>query len=167
MERTLVVIKPDGVQRNLVGEIIRRYESAGLRLTALQMLRVSEELIRRHYTEQDDYLISLGKKSEAAGDKITDYRAQGLKIVRGLRTYMTSGPVVAMIMEGPGAIQKVRDITGYTDPSKAAKGTIRGDFGQDTILEANRQGRPVQNLIHASGNPDEARTEIALWFPTK
>lgn len=164
MEKTLVIIKPDGVQRNLIGEIIKRYESQGLVLRKLQLLTVGKELIERHYPEDDEYLVSLGKKSEKAGDAITDYRAQGLMIVRGLREYLTSGPVVAMILEGENAIQHVRDITGYTDPSAADKGTIRGDLGQDTIQQANSEQRPVKNLIHASGNPEEATNEIALWF---
>lgn len=166
MEKTLVIIKPDGVERALTGEIIRRYESQSLHLTNLKMVTASKHLIEKHYPEENDYLISLGKKSEKAGDKITDYRAQGLKIVRGLREYMTRGPVVAMIFEGHDAIKRVRQITGYTDPSTAEKGTIRGDLGEDSILKANSEGRPVRNLIHASGTPEEAEKEIRLWFGT-
>ena len=167
MEKTLVVIKPDGVQRNLVGEIIKKYESAGLKIIALKMLNVSKGLISKHYPEEEEYLISLGKKSEKAGTPIKDYRAQGLMIVRGLRIYLTSGPVVAMVLEGENAIQKVRQVTGYTDPASADKGTIRGDFGQDNIQKANSEMRPVKNLIHASGNPEEAKKEIDLWFTQK
>ncbi len=164
-ERTLIIIKPDGVRRNLIGEIIKRYEQGGLCVVAMKMLTVSQELISKHYTEDEDYLISLGKKSEKAGDVIKDYRKQGLMIVHGLRKYMTDGPVVAMILEGENAINRAREITGYTDPSKADKGTIRGDFGEDNILDANRDNRPVRNIIHASGNTEEAEREIALWFP--
>ena len=165
MEQTLVVIKPDGVARHLIGEIIRRYETAGLTITSMKLITISKSLIEKHYPEDDDYLVSLGKKSEKAGDVIDDYRKQGLMIVRGMRTYMTEGPVVAMIITGDNAIQRVRQITGYTDPTAADKGTIRGDFGQDSILVANREGRPVRNLIHASGNREEAEKEIALWKP--
>jgi len=165
MEKTLVVIKPDGVSRNLVGKIISYYEAGGLKVTQLKMFCVPEDLIAKHYPEKDEYLISLGKKSEKAGDKVPDYRAQGLMIVHGLRIYLTEGPVVAMIIEGEDAIQKVRKITGYTDPASADKGTIRGDFGIDNILQANKEKRSVRNLIHASGNPEEAAAEIALWAP--
>ena len=165
MEQTLVVIKPDGVARHLIGEIIRRYETAGLTITSMKLITISKSLIEKHYPEDDDYLVSLGKKSEKAGDVIDDYRKQGLMIVRGMRTYMTEGPVVAMIITGDNAIQRVRQIAGYPDPTAADKGTIRGDFGQDSILVANREGRPVRNLIHASGNREEAEKEIALWKP--
>ncbi len=167
IEKTLVVIKPDGVQRNLIGEILKRYESAGLKVIALKKLKVKSSLIKKHYPEEENYLISLGKKSETAGTPISDYRAQGLRIVKWLRKYLTSGPVVAMILEGEGAIQNVRKITGYTDPPAADKGTIRGDLGQDSIVVANGEKRPVRNLIHASGNPEEAEKEIALWFKPK
>ena len=163
-ERTFVAIKPDGVERNLIGEIIRRYESAGLRIIALKMLTVSKDLISEHYPSEDEYLISIGKKSEKAGDVVKDYREQGLMIVTAMRTYMTSGPVAAMVIVGENAIKRVREITGYTDPVTADKGTIRGDLGQDSILKANSEKRPVKNLIHASGNKEEAEKEIKLWF---
>ena len=166
-EKTLVVIKPDGVERNLTGEILKRYETAGLKLVAMKMIKVKSNLIKKHYPEEENYLISLGKKSESAGTPIDDYRAQGLRIVKWLRKYLTAGPVVAMVLESEGAIQKVRQVTGYTDPSTAEKGTIRGDLGQDSILVANSEKRPVRNLIHASGNPEEAEKEIALWFKPK
>src|SRR5258708_3386371 len=109
-------------------------------------------------------MISIGKKSSAAGDAVDNYLEQGRMIVKGLQSYITSGPVVAMILEGEDAIANVRRITGYTDPTKADKGTIRGDLGVDSILVANGEKRPVENLIHASGNPEEAQKEIALWF---
>ena len=163
-EQTLVVIKPDGVKRNLIGKILSYYEAGGLKIRALKMLTVSQDLIGKHYPEMDEFLISLGKKSEKAGDKIDDYRAQGLMIVRGLKTYITSVPVVKMILEGENAIKRVREITGYTDPKSADKGTIRGDMGIDDIITANKENRPVQNLIHASGNAEEAQAEITLWF---
>ncbi|MBI2545541.1 MAG: nucleoside-diphosphate kinase [Candidatus Aenigmarchaeota archaeon] len=163
-EKTLVVIKPDGVERNLIGEIIRRYESDGLRIVALKMLTVSKNLISEHYPSEDEYLISIGKKSEKAGDVVKDYREQGLMIVTAMRNYMTSGPVAAMVIVGENAIKRVREITGYTDPTTAEKGTIRGDLGQDSILKANSEKRPVKNLIHASGNKEEAEKEIKLWF---
>ena len=163
-ERTLVLIKPDGVQRNLVGEIIRRYESAGLRLVGLKRLRATDAILEKHYPADEAYLISLGKKSEAAGDVVKDHKAQGTMIIAGLRDFLKEGPIVAMVLEGENAIQKVRSVTGYTDPASAQKGTIRGDYPADSILKANQEKRAVRNLVHASGNPEEARKETALWF---
>ena len=167
IEKTLIIIKPDGVKRGLIGEIIRRYEQGGLTVVALKMLTAPKQLVARHYPAGEDYVISLGKKSERGGTVVTDYRKQGLAVLSWLRAFISSGPVVPMVLEGEGAIQKARDITGYTDPAEAAKGTIRGDFGQDSIKKANSESRPVHNLIHASGNPDEARKEIAIWFPKR
>jgi len=165
-EKTVIVIKPDGVQRNLVGEIIRRYEQGGLHVVALKMLSVSKAFIKKHYPEKKDYLLSLAEKGKKAGDPSAskDPFGYGKMIVTGMRKYMTSGPVIAMILEDENAIKKARDITGYTDPAAAEKGTIRGDFGEDNILDANKERRPVRNLIHASGNKEEAEHEIKLWF---
>jgi nucleoside-diphosphate kinase len=164
MQRTLVLIKPDGVKRNLIGEIVNRFERAGLVLHELRLMTAEEEVLQKHYPEEEEYLISIGKKSEAAGDKIDNHLEHGRKIVLGLREYLKSGPIVAMVLEGPDAITLVRKITGYTDPASADQGTIRGDLGEDSIKAANSEGRPVQNLIHASGNPEEAAKEIQLWF---
>lgn len=164
-QKTLVIIKPDGVKKNIIGEIINRFEKAGLVIKAMKYMQANTETVSLHYPENDEYMESLGKKSEKAGDKISNYIEHGRMIVKGLREYLTEGPVVVMVLEGDEAIAKVREVTGYTDPTTAEKGTIRGDFGEDSILEANRAGRPVRNLIHASGNPKEAEDEIKLWFP--
>ena len=164
-EKTLVVIKPDGIERNLVGTIISYYEKGGMKVIAMKTMMVTKELVAKHYPDDEEYLITLGKKSEKAGDVVKDYKQQGKMIVEGVRRYITRGPVIAIILEGENAIKRVREITGYTDPKSADKGTIRGDFGKDSILEANSQKRSVQNLIHASGTPDEAKKEIKLWFP--
>ncbi len=164
IQQTLVVIKPDGVERNLIGEIIKRYEDAGLKIVKLKMMQTNDSLMKQHYPHTDEYFESIGKKSAAAGDNITDFIAQGRKIVSSLVEYLQSGPVVAMVLEGEEAIPLVRKVTGYTDPATAEKGTIRGDLGEDTILKANSEGRAVKNLIHASGNLEEATAEIKLWF---
>jgi nucleoside-diphosphate kinase len=165
IQQTLVLIKPDGVKRNLIGEIVNRFERAGLTVKEMRLMTAEEEVLNKHYPEEDEYLISIGKKSAAAGDAIDNHLEQGRKIVLGLRQYLMSGPIIAMVLEGPEAISLVRKTTGYTDPTTADKGTIRGDLGEDSILKANSEGRPVQNLIHASGNPEEAQFEINLWFP--
>ena len=168
MEQTLVVIKPDGVKRNLIGKIVSYYEAGGLVVKKMKMIDVSRDLISRHYSSSKEYLLSIGQKGVKAGEKLDtedDLLRYGTMIVEGMRSYMTSGPVVAMILEGEDAIKQVRAITGYTDPATADKGTIRGDMGVDTISKANSEKRPVRNLIHASGNQEEAKHEIALWEP--
>jgi nucleoside-diphosphate kinase len=131
-ERTLLLIKPDGVERGLVGEIISRIERKGLTVAALEMRIVSEELARRHYAEHD-----------------------GKPFFGSLLEFITSGPLVAAIVEGPRAVAAVRQLVGATDPvEKAAPGTIRGDFGLETQF----------NLVHGSDSTESAGREIALWF---
>ncbi len=162
LEKTLILIKPDGVERNLIGKIIARYEEAGLKVVDMKMLTPSLDLVERHYP--DSMAESLGRKAEKAGAKIDDYKEHGKKVLNWLRNYLTSGRVVAMILEGEDAIARARTVTGYTDPAAAEKGTIRGDFGEDSILQATKEGRVVRNLIHASGDKEEAEREIKLWF---
>lgn len=163
-QRTLVLIKPDGVKRNLIGEIILRFEKAGLKVVEMKLMTADMVRLEKHYPSDEEFLRSLGEKSKAAGDDIPDVLEQGKKIVESLRKFMSSGSLVAMVLEGEDGIALVRKITGYTDPSKADPGTIRGDLGEDSILKANGEGRPVYNLIHASGNPEEAEAEIKIWF---
>ncbi|WAJ43710.1 nucleoside-diphosphate kinase [Mycobacterium sp. Aquia_216] len=132
-ERTLVLIKPDGVERRLIGEIISRIERKGLAIVALELRNVSTELATQHYAEHE-----------------------GKSFFESLLDFITSGPVVAAIVEGPRAIAAFRQIAGGTDPvEKATPGTIRGDFGLETQL----------NLVHGSDSIDSAKREIALWFP--
>jgi len=165
MERTLVVVKPDGVEKNLIGKIISYYEKGGLKVTSMEMCTVSEDLINKHYPEEENYVRSIGEKAKNAGNEVDDVVEYGRMIVHQLKKYLTRGPVVKMIIEGDDAIKKVRAITGFTDPSQAEKGTLRGDWGTDSIAKANTEGRATENLVHASGNPEEAEKEIALWFP--
>lgn len=132
-EQTLVLIKPDGVQRQLVGEILRRIEAKGLTIAALELRVVGEELARSHYAEHD-----------------------GKPFFGSLLEFITSGPVVAAVVQGPRAIAAFRQIAGGTDPvDKATPGTIRGDFGLETQF----------NLVHGSDSPESAQREIGLWFP--
>ncbi len=131
MERTFVIIKPDAVQRGLIGEIVARFERRGLKIVGMKFMQVSEELARQHYAVH-----------------------QGKPFFEGLIQYITSAPVVAMVLEGTDAIAAVRTSMGATRPAEAAPGTIRGDFG----LEIGR------NLVHGSDGPETAATEIALWF---
>ena len=164
-QQTLIIIKPDGVERNLIGKIISYYEEAGLKVIKLKMMQADRELIMKHYVEDEGYMKAIGQKSKDAGNPVDDILEYGRMIVQSLRDYMTSGPVVPMVLEGEGeAIALARKVTGFTDPTQADKGTIRGDLGNDSIAKANGEGRPTKNLIHASGNPEEAEKEIKLWF---
>src|SRR3989344_3793900 len=164
IQKTLVLIKPDAIEKNLIGEIIKRYEEAGLKVVELKMLQAPDSIIEKHYPMERQYLESIGEKTIAAGQQVKSAYDQGKKVVTWLRKFITSGPIVAMVLEGEDAVTNVRKITGFTDPSAAEKGTIRADLGTDSILKANQEERPVYNLIHASGSPDEAEKEINLWF---
>ncbi len=164
IQKTLVLIKPDGTEKNLIGEIIRRYEEAGLKVVELKMLRAPKSIIEKHYPMEREYLESIGNKTIAAGQKVKSAYDQGKKVVTWLRKFIASAPIVAMVLEGEDAVAHVRKITGFTDPSTAEKGTIRGDLGTDSILKANMEQRPAYNLIHASGSIEEAEKEIHLWF---
>ncbi len=171
-ERTLVVIKPDGVQRSLIGEIIKRYERTGLKLLALKMLIPTEELATRHYYEVggDAWLEEVGRKAAAAYEKkglkspYKTYRENGEAILKANAKYMSSGPVIAMIWQGNQAVALVRKITGGTEPLSSDVGTIRGDFTLDSYQMADIDQRSIRNLIHASGTVEEAEKEIKIWF---
>lgn len=164
LQSTLVLIKPDATEKNLIGEIISRYEEAGLKVVELKMLHAPSNIIEKHYPMDREYLESIGEKTIAAGQKVKSAYDQGKKVVTWLRSFISSGPIVAMVLEGEDAVSSVRKITGFTDPSTAQKGTIRSDLGTDSILVANKEERPVYNLIHASGSEEEAEKEIKLWF---
>jgi nucleoside-diphosphate kinase len=169
-ERTLVIVKPDGVQRGLVGEIIKRYESVGLKLVGMKMLVPDEAHVESHYTLDENWRRVTGEKT------IQSYREKGLKppsedplkiteaILRNLKKYLTCGPVIAMVWEGAHAVGIIRKITGGTEPLTSDVGTIRGDYVLDSYTMADTDDRAVRNLIHASGSVPEAKAEIAHWF---
>lgn len=163
-QRTLIIIKPDGAQRGLTDEIIRRYGAVGLKVVKRKDMIAPLSIIEKHYPMDPDYLRSIGEKTIAAGQTVTSPEDQGRKVVTWLRKFITSGKVVAMVLEGEDAVSVARKVTGFTDPATAEKGTIRGDLGTDNILKANMEERPVYNLIHASGSEEEAEKEIKLWF---
>jgi len=169
-EQTLVVIKPDGVQRSLIGEIIKRYERTGLKLVALKFFIPNKELVKKHYLIDPEWIRKAGEKAIGAYKKkgleppIKDPTNCGESILKRLIKYISSGPVVAMIWQGNQAISIVRKITGGTEPLTSDIGTIRGDFHIDSYAIADQDGRAVRNLIHASGNKEDAEKEIALWF---
>lgn len=173
-ERTLVVIKPDGIQRSLIGEIIARYEKIGLKLVGMKMLYPTPEHISKHYTLDPQWLRLAGEKSIANrktkgqssdhGTLSSDPLEVGQAILEYLVGYMTAGPVVAMVWQGPHAVAIVRKITGSTEPLSSDVGTIRGDFVIDSYEISNAEGRAIRNLVHASTSPEEAENEIAHWF---
>ncbi|HXF81590.1 MAG TPA: nucleoside-diphosphate kinase [bacterium] len=173
-ERTLVFLKPDGVQRGLIGEVLARFERAGLKVVAMKMVRPTAELLERHYPDDAAFLTTIGGKTkEAFAAYGLDVRREtgsddplqiGRQVRRWLIDYVSSGPVAAFVLEGVHAVSVVRKLVGDTLPYRAAPGTIRGDFASDSPTVANLMKRPVRNMIHASGSPEEARAEIALWF---
>lgn len=171
-ERTLVLIKPDAVKRKLIGEIIKRFEEEGLEIIGIKILNATREMAGQHYLESEQQLVGMGNKTiEASGIEkaeakfgTTDPRIIGGKLREWLIDFLIAGPLIAMVIKGENGIQTVRNIAGFTDPSKAEKGTIRGDFGQDSIAQANIEGRAVSNLIHASASVEEAEVEIKVWF---
>ncbi len=170
----MVVVKPDGVQRGLVGEILARFERAGLKVVALKMLRAPRELLERHYPADEDFVRTIGAKTKEAFEAYgLDVRGRmgtedplevGRRIRGWLIEFMASAPVVAAVLEGVHAVSAVRKLVGKTLPIFAEPGTIRGDWSTDSPTLANLEQRPVRNLVHASGTPEEAEFEVRLWF---
>ena len=169
-EKTLVIVKPDGVQRSLVGEIVKRFENIGLKIVAMKMILPNEEQVDKHYLINPEWKVNVGEKAIAAYEKkgieppTKDPEEAGERVLDGLKKYMTSGPVVAMVLQGAHACQIVRKVVGGTEPLTSDVGTIRGDFVLDSFQMADTDGRAVRNLIHASGDTDEAEKEIPIWF---
>ena len=162
-EETLVILKPDALERRLIGSIIQRYEEAGLKILDLRFIsKVDTEIITRHYPST--MARGLGEKAQKATTGISDPEVHGMKVLERLRTYFTRGPILAVRIGGEDAIKEVRRVTGYTDPLTAEKGTIRGDYGVDSLAKSTEEKRAVENLVHASGNPEEASAELELWF---
>lgn len=175
MERTVVLLKPDAVKRALVGEIISRLERVGLKIVALKMVWVDEALVSKHYpVSREEWVKQMGERTlktyaeygkdpnEELGTK--DAMEIGKMVSKWLVEHLTSGPLVAILVEGNHAIKVVRKLAGSTSPFEAQPGTIRGDFSHDSADFANARGRPMQTVVHASGNPEEAKFEEELWF---
>ena len=174
-QRTFCMIKPDGVMRGLIGEIIHRIEKAGLKVVAMKMVVPTEDMVKKHYPSSDEaWIARLGSKAKKGLDEHSltakeiygtdDDTELGTNTLNSLIEYMQSGPVVAMVVEGIQAIDMVRKLAGPTLPFMAEMGTIRGDFSVDSPIVANVEGRSIHNLFHASENPAEAEHEIKLWF---
>jgi nucleoside-diphosphate kinase len=169
-EKTLIIIKPDGVQRNLIGEIISRFERAGLKLVAMKMMTADVDMVKKHYTLDPEWMRLVGEKSiKGLLDKgiepiSRDPMVIAQSVIDRLSKYLTSGPVIPMVLQGGHAVSVVRKIVGSTEPVMSDVGTIRGDYVLDSYQMAMDDERCVRNLIHASGTIGEAENEINLWF---
>ncbi len=141
IEQTLVLIKPDGVERGLIGQIVSRFEQLGLKIVGMKMIKLDKDFSKKHYAAH-----------------------VSKPFYKGLESFITSGPVVAMVLEGVEAVELVRKIVGSTEPKSALPGTIRGDFSHHSYGYADKKGIAIKNLIHASGSKEEAKVEVALWF---
>jgi nucleoside-diphosphate kinase len=169
MERTLVLVKPDGVYRALIGRIISRFEDAGLKIVAIKMVKPDAERVGNHYASDEEWLMSTGSRTKKA------YLAQGKEVeesemeighrTRGkLLRSLTGNPVVAMVIEGNDAVYIVRKIAGATEPRTADPSSIRGSMSSDSYELSDAADRSVRNLVHASGSVKEAEREITVWF---
>jgi len=173
-EKTFVLIKPDGVQKGLIGEIIKRFEQRDLKIVALEMFLPTAEQIDKHYPKDKTWIKRLGEKSLNTYEKYgidpkpllgtTDQLEIGEMVRSWVIDYMSSAPLVRIVVQGLHAVDMVRKIAGSTLPYQADMGTIRGDFSNDSPALANSEKRAVMNLIHASEMPEEAKHEITHWF---
>lgn len=168
-ERTLVIIKPDGIQRSLIGEIIKRVERTGLKIVALKMLVPTSEQCWKHYNKDDAWFLKKGTNTVENRTKLglpveKEAIEYGKDIIRALEKYVTSGPVVAFVVEGNSSVNIVKKLVGGTEPSTSDVGTIRGDLTIDSYSICDIDGRAVRNLIHCTDNPAESSYEIPIWF---
>ncbi len=173
-EKVLIIIKPDGVERGLIGKVLKRFEQVGLTIVGLKFIWASEEQIKNHYPERDDWFQKVGERTLKNYAK-KGFDAQKLlgtsdavaigKMVKGwLIKYLRQSPILLAVVSGYEAISVIRKLSGDTIPLFSAPGTIRGDYAYDNIDLANAQKRPLRNIIHASDNPEDAKREVALWF---
>lgn len=173
-EKTLVLVKPDGVKRGLIGEVVKRIERRGLKVIALKMVMADRARLEKHFPMADEWVERLGNKglktfTEYNIDPVkhmgtADPKEIGIKVKESLFEYMLSGPLVAMVVQGIHAIDMVRKLAGHTLPVFAEMGTIRGDYSVDSPAVANVEGRAIHNVMHASETVEEANNEINLWF---
>jgi len=171
IQQSLVVFKPDTLQRGIVGELLTRFERKGLKIVGMKIMIPAKELAQNHYNKDDAWCEEIGKNNvRPAYDKQglefkweSDLEA-GKSVLKALIDYMSCGPVVAMVIEGGLAIEHIRTLVGFRDPVNADVGTIRADYTIESAFMANAADRTVRNMIHASGNEEEAKYEIDLWF---
>jgi nucleoside-diphosphate kinase len=171
LERTFVILKPDTLQRSLIGDIVSRLERTGLKLAGIKMLKATEEKLTEHYGKDDAWYEAKGAKRKellaAAGKPVDADRSAieyGRDIIRGVIRYMMASPLVAMVWEGNQAVAVVKKLVGTTDPTASDVGTIRGDFQLDSYSLSDAEQRAIRNLIHCSDQVSEAEREIGIWF---
>lgn len=167
MERTFVILKPDTVQRAITGEIITRFERAGLKIIGMKMMSPGMELLKEHYP--DDLIPIVGNKTKKDWDEFgIEYSETaeelGDMIVKATREFMQSAPVIAIVLQGGHAVEIVRKLVGTTGPKDSPAGTIRGDYAHLSLGRASMAKKGAANIIHASGSVDEAKKEISMWF---
>jgi nucleoside-diphosphate kinase len=167
VERTLVILKPDAVQRAITGEIITRFERAGLKIIGMKMMIPEMELLKQHYP--DEMVPIVGNKTKEDWDSYgVEYSETveeiGEMIVKATREFMKSAPVIAMVLEGGHAVEIVRKMVGKTGPKDSPPGTIRGDYAHLSLGQASLAKKGAANLLHASGSVEEAKQEIEMWF---
>lgn len=168
-ERTFVILKPDSVQRSLVGEVIKRFERTGLKCVAMKMVVPTEDQLIQHYNKDEAWFLKKGTRVVEdlmqQGRPITKEPVEyGRDIIRTIVRYMTAAPVVAMVWEGNQSVAVVTKVVGTTEPSTSDVGTIRGDYTIDSYGHASYENRAVRNLVHCSESPEEAEREIAIWL---
>tara|TARA_Y100000034_G_scaffold84826_1_gene101749 strand:- start:427 stop:996 length:570 start_codon:yes stop_codon:yes gene_type:complete len=170
-EQTLILLKPDSVQRSLVGQIITRFEQAGLKIAAMKMLHTSEELAENHYKLDESWARAVFEKTKKAREEdgeefpYKDHMEYGKMIQSWNINFLREGPVIAAVLKGPHAVEIVRKMAGPTEPRQAPPGTIRGDFATlESYPVANDKERVLRNLVHASDSTETAEREISLWF---
>lgn len=168
-ERSLVLLKPDTLQRSLVGEIVARFERTGLKISAMKMVMATETQLQEHYNKSDEWFERKGKgvieDMKSHGAEITKEPIEyGRDIIRVIIKYMTAAPVIALVIEGNQATAVVTKVVGTTEPATSDVGTIRGDYTVDSYGHATLENRAVRNLVHQSESPEEADREIAIWF---
>jgi len=168
-ERTFVILKPDTIQRSLIGEVIGRIERVGLKLVGMKLVVATEEQCWEHYQKNDEWYLKKGERviedRKALNLPIEKEAMEyGKDIIRTIVDYITSGPVLAFVVEGLGAIAITAKLVGSTEPRTSDVGTIRGDFTVDTYSLSALDNRAVRNLVHCSDSPEEAAREIAIWF---
>lgn len=168
-ERTFVILKPDTVQRSLIGEVVKRFERTGLKFTAMKMFVPTKEKLLTHYHKDDEWFLKKGNRIiedlKSHGMPVEkDAMAYGREIIDTIVTYMTAAPVIAMVIEGNQAVAVVTKLVGTTEPATSDVGTIRGDYTVDSYGHSSFENRAVRNLIHCSESPVEAEREIKVWF---
>lgn len=169
MEKALVVIKPDGMEKRVVGKAISKFEEGGLKIVGIKMAKANKDLVGRHYIADKKWLLAVGKSAKAADakrgivNKDTEMQI-GMRIRSYLMNELTRLPVIAIVLEGQDANKTARKIAGATEPKSAEPNTIRGMLSSDTYRLADMEKRPIRNIVHVSDSPKSAKREISVWF---